>query len=107
MRPELRPLVFNVAVLNTLNLGGSCNSCANALTMCICFGRCVRGVSQLATIIDERDDLLNRVRFLERQLVKSREERARNVVIDHVGSQTEVSQDRVLPPCGALQFHLG
>jgi hypothetical protein len=47
--------------------------------------------SQLASIIDERDDLLNRVRFLERQLAKSREERARNVVIDHVGSQTEVT----------------
>ena len=65
---------------------------------------CVRGLSQLATIIHERDDLMNRVRFLERQLAKRKEERARNVVIDHVGSQTEVSQGWVVPSLRSVGF---
>lgn len=54
----------------------------------------------MTSIIDERDDLLNRTRFLERQLAKSREERARNVVIDHVGSQTE-GQHTGVPSMGS------
>ena len=37
-------------------------------------------------------------------LAKRKEERARNVVIDHVGSQTEVSQGWVVPSLRSVGF---
>eukprot|EP00232_Nephroselmis_pyriformis_P027291 CAMPEP_0182853870 /NCGR_PEP_ID=MMETSP0034_2-20130328/934_1 /TAXON_ID=156128 /ORGANISM="Nephroselmis pyriformis, Strain CCMP717" /LENGTH=823 /DNA_ID=CAMNT_0024984655 /DNA_START=77 /DNA_END=2544 /DNA_ORIENTATION=- len=44
---------------------------------------------ELSTITEERDDLVQRIRFLERQIAKLREERARPVAVDHASVQTD------------------
>mmetsp|Transcript_27238 Transcript_27238/g.59485 ORF Transcript_27238/g.59485 Transcript_27238/m.59485 type:complete len:1001 (-) Transcript_27238:277-3279(-) len=50
----------------------------------------VQGLEEtLAAMADERDDLTQRIRFLERQLTKAREERGRAVSWDHAATQTE------------------
>eukprot|EP00959_Pyramimonas_sp_CCMP1952_P147349 3083635-Pyramimonas_sp.AAC.1 len=54
----------------------------------------------LAAMADERDDLTQRIRFLERQLTKAREERGRAVSWDHAATQTEAEVSIVMSPLG-------
>lgn len=44
---------------------------------------------EIARLIDERDDLMQRIRFLERQLAKAQEGLANEVPLEHQATQTD------------------
>eukprot|EP00873_Tetraselmis_striata_P029666 jgi/Tetstr1/449930/TSEL_036984.t1 len=59
---------------------------------------------EISRLIDERDDLMQRIRFLERQLAKAQEGLANEVPLEHQATQTDdvewgVASTTMLPTC--------